>query len=172
MDKISSSRLGQLSRKRRSLVEVPQQLAGMDDHARLQALLAQSECETLRSDALANTYCFSGVCETEFMALIGRFSRARKGSPETALQFLREDVAWRNARFVPDLRLKHPREVLGVDPKEVAEYYERRLLGMDVAGRPVYYVRPSRVTTSYCSFRHAAKLPASRRAKVAGDHTN
>lgn len=144
----------------------------MEDHARLQALLAQSDCETLRIDALANTYCFSGGQETELLALIGRFSRARKGSPENALQFLREDVAWRNARGVADLRSKHPKEVLGVNPKDVAEYYERRLLGMDIAGRPVYYVRPFSVTTCYSLFGHAAKLPAPRCAKVAGDRTD
>ncbi|KAJ8603736.1 hypothetical protein CTAYLR_000251 [Chrysophaeum taylorii] len=89
--------------------------------------------------SLAETYCFGGDHELELAALLGRFAHARRGVAEKAVEFLEEDVRWREEVSAAGLRRQSARDVLGCEPRNVSRFYERRLLGLDALGRPVYY---------------------------------
>lgn len=71
--------------------------------------------------------------------VLGRFSRARRGNEEAAMAMMRADYAWRVQNGVAQLRTQSPAQVLGCDPRVLSQYYERRLLGVDVKGRLCLY---------------------------------
>ena len=63
----------------------------------------------------------------------------QRGDPDAALAFLREDYEWRKAEDAASLRSTPPEAVLGQDPAVLAEYYRRRCVGLDSAGRLTFY---------------------------------
>ena len=103
-----------------------------DDIARLRSLFA-AERESSFADFGA-VYCVDDPDD-----VLARFARARRGDPEAALAFLREDYDWRKAEDAASLRSTAPAAVLGQDPAVLAEYYRRRCVGLDSAGRLTFY---------------------------------
>ena len=97
--------------------------------------------ETFPKEELAELYDLSDATrDAELKALFGRFARARKGDTDKAVTFLKADVEWRRSVGAAGLRRVGPEVALnGASTDEVAQYYERKLLGLDRAGRPVYY---------------------------------
>ena len=87
-----------------------------DDIARLRTLFA-AEREASFAD-FAAVYCVDAADD-----VLARFARARRGDPEAALAFLREDYEWRKAEDAVALRSTPPADVLGHDPAVLAEYY-------------------------------------------------
>ena len=103
-----------------------------DDLARLRQLFS-AERESNFAD-FAAVYCVDAADD-----VLARFARARRGDPEAALAFLREDYEWRKAENAAALRSTPPADVLGQDPSVLAEYYRRRCVGLDSAGRLTFY---------------------------------
>ena len=103
-----------------------------DDIARLRALFA-AEREATFADFGA-VYCVDDPDD-----VLARFARARRGDPDAALAFLREDYEWRKAEDAAALRATPPEAVLGQDPAVLAEYYRRRCVGLDCQGRLTFY---------------------------------
>ncbi len=103
-----------------------------DDIARLRTLFA-AEREASFAD-FAAVYCVDAADD-----VLARFARARRGDPEAALAFLREDYEWRKAEDAVALRSTPPADVLGHDPAVLAEYYRRRCVGLDCQGRLTFY---------------------------------
>lgn len=69
--------------------------------------------------------------------VMDRFLRARE-SADQAVEMFVKDVRWRLDLGVAEIRELSPRQVLGCDPHIVKKFHERRLLGLDYEGRPVY----------------------------------
>ena len=90
-----------------------------DDIARLRTLFA-AEREATFADFGA-VYCVDDPDD-----VLARFARARRGDPDAALAFLREDYEWRKAEDAASLRSTPPEAVLGHDPAVLAEYYRTR----------------------------------------------
>ena len=103
-----------------------------DDIARLRTLFA-AEREANFAD-FAAVYCVDAADD-----VLARFARARRGDPHAALQFLKEDYAWRKAEDAASLRTTPPAAVLGQPPEVLAEYYRRRCVGLDCKGRLTFY---------------------------------
>ena len=103
-----------------------------DDIARLRTLFA-AERDSSFADFGA-VYCVDDTDD-----VLARFARARRGDPDAALAFLREDYEWRKAEDAAALRSRPPADVLGQDPSVLAEYYRRRCVGLDSAGRLTFY---------------------------------
>ena len=105
---------------------------------------ASSDLERLRAlfaaERAANFPEFTDVyCVDAADDVLARFARARRGDPEAALAFLREDYEWRKAEDAVALRSTPPADVLGHDPAVLAEYYRRRCVGLDCQGRLTFY---------------------------------
>ena len=102
-----------------------------DDLARLRQLFS-AERESFPE--FTDVYCVDATDD-----VLARFARARRGDPDAALAFLREDYDWRKAEDAAALRSTPASEVLGQDPTVLAEYYRRRCVGLDSAGRLTFY---------------------------------
>ena len=102
-----------------------------DDLARLRQLFS-AERESFAE--FSDVYCVDAADD-----VLARFARARRGDPEAALAFLREDYEWRKAEDAVALRSTPPADVLGHDPAVLAEYYRRRCVGLDCQGRLTFY---------------------------------
>ena len=105
---------------------------------------ASSDLERLRAlfaaERAANFPEFTDVyCVDAADDVLARFARARRGDPHAALQFLKEDYAWRKAEDAASLRTTPPADVLGQSPEVLAEYYRRRCVGLDCRGRLTFY---------------------------------
>ena len=103
-----------------------------DDIARLRTLFAAEREASFAN--FAAVYCVDAADD-----VLARFARARRGDPEAALAFLREDYEWRKAEDAAALRSTPASEVLGQDPAVLAEYYRRRCVGLDCQGRLTFY---------------------------------
>jgi hypothetical protein len=102
-----------------------------DDLARLRQLFS-AERESFAE--FTDVYCVDAADD-----VLARFTRARRGDPHAALQFLKEDYAWRKAEDAASLRSTPPADVLGQPPEVLAEYYRRRCVGLDCQGRLTFY---------------------------------
>ena len=74
--------------------------------------------------------------------VLGRFARARRNDARAALKMLQHDYKWRREEGVAGLRTQSAAQVLGCDynaPRTLSKYYQRRLLGVDAAGRVCLY---------------------------------
>ena len=132
------------------------------DLERLRALFAAERSANFPE--FTDVYCVDAADD-----VLARFARARRGDPHAALQFLKEDYAWRKAEDAASLRSTPPADVLGQDPAVLAEYYRRRCVGLDCKGRLTFYQayaccknsRPS------CRSRTSSNItPGSRNAHV------
>lgn len=103
-----------------------------DDVASLRQLFS-AERESSFAD-FTDVYCIDDAEE-----VLSRFARARRGDPEAALAFLKEDYAWRRSEEAAVLRSTPPADVLEQDPSFLAEYYRRRCVGLDSSGRLTFY---------------------------------
>ena len=106
--------------------------AGAGDLERLRTLFA-AEREA-NFPEFTDVYCVDAADD-----VLARFARARRGDPDAALAFLREDYEWRKAEDAASLRSTPPAAVLGQDPAVLAEYYRHRCVGLDSAGRLTFY---------------------------------
>ncbi|CAH0372248.1 unnamed protein product [Pelagomonas calceolata] len=102
------------------------------DLERLRALFAAER--TANFPEFTDVYCVDAADD-----VLARFARARRGDPDAALAFLREDYEWRKAEDAASLRSTPPADVLGQSPDVLAEYYRRRCVGLDSAGRLTFY---------------------------------
>ena len=102
------------------------------DLERLRALFAAERSANFPE--FTDVYCVDAADD-----VLARFARARRGDPHAALQFLKEDYAWRKAEDAATLRSTPPEAVLGQPPEVLAEYYRRRCVGLDSAGRLTFY---------------------------------
>ena len=102
------------------------------DLERLRALFAAERSANFPE--FTDVYCVDAADD-----VLARFARARRGDPHAALQFLKEDYAWRKAEDAASLRSTPPAAVLGQPPEVLAEYYRRRCVGLDSAGRLTFY---------------------------------
>ena len=89
------------------------------DLERLRALFAAERSANFPE--FTDVYCVDAADD-----VLARFARARRGDPEAALAFLREDYEWRKAEDAVALRSTPPADVLGHDPAVLAEYYRTR----------------------------------------------
>ena len=103
-----------------------------DDIARLRTLFAAERSANFPE--FTDVYCVDAADD-----VLARFARARRGDPHAALQFLKEDYAWRKAEDAASLRTTPPADVLGQSPEVLAEYYRRRCVGLDCQGRLTFY---------------------------------
>ena len=106
--------------------------SGTDDIARLRTLFAAERSANFPE--FTDVYCVDAADD-----VLARFARARRGDPHAALQFLKEDYAWRKAEDAAKLRSTPPADVLGQSPEVLAEYYRRRCVGLDCQGRLTFY---------------------------------
>ena len=102
------------------------------DLERLRALFAAERSANFPE--FTDVYCVDAADD-----VLARFARARRGDPHAALQFLKEDYAWRKAEDAASLRTTPPADVLGQSPEVLAEYYRRRCVGLDCQGRLTFY---------------------------------
>ncbi|KAJ1447401.1 hypothetical protein M885DRAFT_624412 [Pelagophyceae sp. CCMP2097] len=72
--------------------------------------------------------------------LCNRFARARKGDVSAAFDFLVADLEWRIKGSLVEMRDESLRSALApMEPRRFFEFYERRLVGLDLEERPVFY---------------------------------
>lgn len=103
-----------------------------DDLAQLRSLFAAERDATFAD--FAHVYCVADEDD-----VLARFAGARRGDPDAALAFLKEDYAWRQSEDAAALRSTPAADVLERDPAILAEYYRRRCVGLDNQGRLTFY---------------------------------
>ena len=110
-----------------------------EERADIENLKALVDAEDAGLGDLDAVYCVpEGDDPWERDNVLGRFARARRGDARAALALLQKDYAWRLEHDVPGLRTQSAAQVLGCDynaPRTLSKYYQRRVLGVDAAGR-------------------------------------
>jgi len=103
-----------------------------DNLAQLRTLFAAERDATFAD--FTDVYCVANEDD-----VLARFVGARRGDPDAALAFLKEDYAWRRREDAAALRSMPAADVLERDPAILAEYYRRRCVGLDNQGRLTFY---------------------------------